>query len=60
MVTKGERMRLGCAITYVPDVEATIAFSEQAFGLKRGMVVEGGEYGELDTALPAWPSQRST
>ncbi len=42
-------MRFGYAITYVPDVEATIAFWEQAFGLKRRMVVEGGEYGELET-----------
>jgi lactoylglutathione lyase len=42
-------MRFGYAISYVPDVEATIAFWEQAFGLKRRMVVEGGEYGELET-----------
>ena len=28
-------MRFGYAITYVPDVEATIAFWEQAFGLER-------------------------
>jgi lactoylglutathione lyase len=42
-------MRFGYAIAYVPDVEATIAFWERAFGLKRRMVVEGGEYGELET-----------
>ena len=42
-------MRFGYAIIYVPDVEATIAFWERAFGLKRRMVVEGGEYGELET-----------
>ncbi len=42
-------MRFGYAIAYVPDVEATIAFWEEAFGLKRRMVVEGGEYGELET-----------
>ena len=39
-------MQFGYAIAYVPDVEATIAFWERAFGLKRRMVVEGGEYGE--------------
>jgi uncharacterized glyoxalase superfamily protein PhnB len=42
-------MRFGYAILYVPDVEATIAFWERAFGLARRMVVEGGEYGELET-----------
>ena len=42
-------MRFGYAITYVQNVEATIAFWEQAFGLKRRMVVEGGDYGELET-----------
>ena len=42
-------MRFGYAIAYVLDVEATITFWEQAFGLKRRMVVEGGEYGELET-----------
>jgi lactoylglutathione lyase len=42
-------MRFGYAIAYVQNVEATIAFWERAFGLERRMVVESGEYGELDT-----------
>jgi lactoylglutathione lyase len=42
-------MQFGYTIAYVPNVEATIAFWEQAFGLKRRMVVEGGDYGELET-----------
>lgn len=41
-------MRFGYSIHYVDDVEATIAFYERAFGLKRRMVV-GQEYGELET-----------
>ena len=44
-------MRFGYAIAYVTDVEATIAFWERAFGLKRRMVVDGGEYGELETGV---------
>jgi lactoylglutathione lyase len=42
-------MRFGYAIVYVPDVPATIAFWERAFGLARRSVVESGEYGELET-----------
>lgn len=42
-------MRFGYAILYVADVAATIGFWERAFGLRRRMVVESGEYGELDT-----------
>jgi uncharacterized glyoxalase superfamily protein PhnB len=41
-------MKFGYTIIYVDEVEATIAFYEQAFGLKRGMVA-GEEYGELAT-----------
>jgi uncharacterized glyoxalase superfamily protein PhnB len=41
-------MKFGYTIIYVDEVEATIAFYETAFGLKRGMVA-GGEYGELAT-----------
>jgi uncharacterized glyoxalase superfamily protein PhnB len=41
-------MKLGYTIVYVDKVEATIAFYEKAFGLKRGMVA-GDEYGELAT-----------
>ena len=41
-------MKFGYTIIYVDAVEATIAFYETAFGLKRGMVA-GEEYGELST-----------
>jgi uncharacterized glyoxalase superfamily protein PhnB len=41
-------MKFGYTIIYVDQVEATIAFYETAFGLKRCMVA-GGEYGELAT-----------
>jgi uncharacterized glyoxalase superfamily protein PhnB len=41
-------MKFGYTIIYVDQVEATIAFYEKAFGLKRGMVA-GGEFGELAT-----------
>ena len=43
-------MKFRYAIIYVPDVEATIAFWEQAFGLtRRGDPGAGSEYGELET-----------
>ena len=42
-------MRLKYTILYVEDVPATLAFYEQALGLKRSMLHEGGDYGELDT-----------
>lgn len=42
-------MKLGYTITYVPDVEASLAFFENAFGLKRRFLHESGTYGELDT-----------
>ena len=41
-------MKFGYTIIYVDEVEATIAFYEKAFGVKRNMVVEG-EFGELAT-----------
>ena len=41
-------MKFGYTIVYVDAVEATIAFYEKAFGLKRGMVA-GDEFGELAT-----------
>src|SRR4030095_4565596 len=46
--TGAEAMKFGYTIVYVDEVEATIAFYEKAFGLKRGMVA-GGEFGELAT-----------
>jgi lactoylglutathione lyase len=42
-------MKLGYTILYVNDVEATLRFYERAFGLKRKMLDEGKQYGELDT-----------
>lgn len=42
-------MKLGYTITYVPDVAASLAFFEQAFGLKCRFLHESGTYGELDT-----------
>jgi catechol 2,3-dioxygenase-like lactoylglutathione lyase family enzyme len=42
-------MQLGYTIIYVPDVAASIAFYERAFGLIRGFVHDGGDYGELAT-----------
>ncbi|MCA0401773.1 MAG: VOC family protein [Proteobacteria bacterium] len=42
-------MKLGWAIYYVPDVAATLAFYEAAFGCTRGMMTEGGEFGTLQT-----------
>ena len=42
-------MKLKYAILYVEDVPATLDFYEQAFGLTRKMLHEGGDYGELDT-----------
>ncbi len=42
-------MKLGYTIIYVPDVAASLAFFEQAFGLSRRFLHEGGDYGELAT-----------
>lgn len=42
-------MKLGYTIAYVSDVVASIAFCEQAFGLKRRFIHESAQYGELET-----------
>jgi lactoylglutathione lyase len=42
-------MKLGYVIAYVPDVGASLAFFEAAFGLSRRFLHESGDYGELDT-----------
>lgn len=42
-------MKLGYIIHYVPDVAATLAFYEAAFGLTRRFLHESGDYGELET-----------
>ncbi|PWC37966.1 glyoxalase [Azospirillum sp. TSO35-2] len=42
-------MKFGYTIVYVPDVAASLAFFEKAFGLTRRFLAETGDYGELDT-----------
>jgi lactoylglutathione lyase len=42
-------MKFGYTIIYSVNVEASLAFMEQAFGLKRKFFHESGMYGELDT-----------
>ena len=42
-------MKLGYTIVYVPDVAASLAFFEKAFGLTRRFLHESGVYGELNT-----------
>ena len=42
-------MNFAYTILYVPDVAQAIAFYEAAFGLVRGFVHEGGDYGEMQT-----------
>lgn len=42
-------MKLKYTILYVKDVSKTLEFYERAFNLKRSMLHESGDYGELDT-----------
>ncbi len=42
-------MKFKYTILYVDDVSKTFRFYEKAFGLKKKMLHESGEYGELDT-----------
>jgi catechol 2,3-dioxygenase-like lactoylglutathione lyase family enzyme len=42
-------MKFGYTIVYVGDVAASLAFFEQAFGIRRRFLHDGGDYGELDT-----------
>ncbi len=42
-------MQFGYTIIYVPDVAASLAFFEVAFGLSRRFLHESGDYGELAT-----------
>lgn len=46
-------MKLGYTIVYVPDVAASLAFFETAFGLARRFLHESGTYGELETGETA-------
>ncbi len=40
---------LGQTIIYVPDVQASLAFYEQAFGFERRFLSDEAEYGELES-----------
>jgi lactoylglutathione lyase len=42
-------MRFAYAIAYVREVERSVAFYEQAFGLQRRFVDESGQYAEMET-----------
>jgi catechol 2,3-dioxygenase-like lactoylglutathione lyase family enzyme len=43
------QMKFGYTIIYVPDVEASLRFFEQAFGFPRRFLHESGTYGEVET-----------
>jgi lactoylglutathione lyase len=42
-------MKLGYTIIYVPNVESSLRFFSQAFGLEQKFLHESGDYGELNT-----------
>ena len=42
-------MKFAYTIIYVPDVAASLAFFEKAFGFSRRFLHESGTYGELET-----------
>ena len=42
-------MKFGYTIVYVPDVSASLAFFEKAFGFTTRFLHESGAYGELNT-----------
>ena len=42
-------MKFGYTIIYVPDVSASLAFFEKAFGFTKRFLDDLGYYGELDT-----------
>lgn len=46
-------MLLSYVIVYVPDVEKAVTFYEGAFGLKRRMMHESGQYAEMETGSTA-------
>ncbi len=46
-------MKLGYTILYVPDVAATVAFYERAFGIERRFIHESGQYAEMETGATA-------
>ncbi len=42
-------MKFGYTIIYVPNVEASLQFFEQAFGFSKRFLHESGTYGELES-----------
>ena len=46
---KANPVKFGYTITYVPEVDASLSFFEQAFGFGRRFFHASGAYGELDT-----------
>lgn len=46
-------MKFAYTIVYVRDVDASLRFFEQAFGLQRRFLHPSGAYGELDTGATA-------
>lgn len=46
-------MTFGYTILYVPDVERTVAFYEEAFSLEPRFVHESGDYAEMETGETA-------
>ena len=46
-------MKLGYVIHYVPDVAATVAFYEAAFGLAPRFIHDSGTYAEMETGATA-------
>lgn len=46
-------MQLGYVIRYVPNVAASMAFYDAAFGLKPRFFHESGSYGEMETGATA-------
>jgi catechol 2,3-dioxygenase-like lactoylglutathione lyase family enzyme len=49
---RNEKMKFGYTIVYVPDVFASVAFFEKAFGIKCRFIHESG-YGEMETGATA-------
>jgi len=48
-IFKGNSMKFKYTILYVQNVEQSLIFFSKAFGMKRKMLHESGDYGELDT-----------
>lgn len=42
-------MKFGYTVIYVPDVSASLAFFEKAFGFTKRFIDELGDYGEMNT-----------